>query len=1092
MRNIRPPGAVTYAIFGVLNLNLKSSASLTALSLALISMPAGQVFAQSEEGASIAQADGGDGEAESGVEELPAYDEDTIVVLGARLFGQVDTQQTPLLELDEQDIAAYGAGSIAELIEALGSQVTGARGRGGGQVILVNGERISSFRELRSYPPEAIEKFEVFPEEVALQYGYSADQRVINIILKDSFASKEIEVEYQQPWDGGFSSQEVEATYLQVDGPSRFNINLGWENSSLLTEAERGIIQTTPSPTFASDPDPADYRSLRSDTADIEATVNWSTRLSPGNSLSLNATYERGDSRSLQGLDTITLIGPAPELETAFRTFNANDPLDIDRRTESFAGAAALSTSLGDWDITATVDANHTKTRSVIQSRLSVLNSQDYANLLAAAADGSFPLDGQITGISPGGFDEALTKTTTASGLVTARSMPITLPAGDVNVTIDAGYNWNRINSEDTRNPGLGNKLTRGDLTGGVNVAIPITSTVDEVLAFAGDITLNANAGIDYLSDFGTLYDWSLGLFWGLSDRLSVNVNYTNRDAAPSLGQLGNPEIATQNVPVFDLVNNETVLVTVISGGNPLLPAQSQSDWRVGFQWQLPILNDAQFGIDYVKNRSTDVAAAFPVLTPEIEAAFSDRVTRDSFGTLLQIDQRAVTYAQQDQERLQFNFNISGEISGGSEEGSGGDASQATGPANGGPVQMAGGPAGGQAGGPPAGGQGGFPGAGGFAQMRESICAGDAAALQIRLNEALSASASGETAPDGLTLPSQMLQMIAGDDGEVSAEEAETLYGRMCSGQGPGGGGFMFGGPGGPGGEDQERLAEMRATFCEAEASVLRDQFNQAIMAARTGEQLTGEDGAAINLPPQLLQALGGEDGVIDADEFAALRLRICDPEAAAAQGEGGPSAGGPPGGFAGGPPRGGGGPPGGGGGFRGPPIGAIMGAGGRPSGGRWFFNVQYNLELTNETLIAPGIPVLDLLDGSALSGGGQPRHTANFRLGTFFNGFGAFWTGQYTGKSRINGSGQVGSTDLFFDDYFTLGVRAFADLGAREGLVEAVPFFEGTRLGIGVDNIFDARQTVTDSTGAVPLRYQPYLIDPVGRRFEIEFRKMF
>jgi hypothetical protein len=28
--------------------------------------------------------------------------------------------------------------------------------------------------------------------------------------------------------------------------------------------------------------------------------------------------------------------------------------------------------------------------------------------------------------------------------------------------------------------------------------------------------------------------------------------------------------------------------------------------------------------------------------------------------------------------------------------------------------------------------------------------------------------------------------------------------------------------------------------------------------------------------------------------------------------------------------------------------------------------------------------------------------------------------------------------------------------------------------------------------TGAVPLRYQPFLIDPTGRFFEIELRKLF
>jgi hypothetical protein len=46
--------------------------------------------------------------------------------------------------------------------------------------------------------------------------------------------------------------------------------------------------------------------------------------------------------------------------------------------------------------------------------------------------------------------------------------------------------------------------------------------------------------------------------------------------------------------------------------------------------------------------------------------------------------------------------------------------------------------------------------------------------------------------------------------------------------------------------------------------------------------------------------------------------------------------------------------------------------------------------------------------------------------------------------------------------------------------------------VSIGIDNLFDAQQRVTDSNGDVPLRYQPLLIDPVGRSFEIELRKIF
>jgi hypothetical protein len=38
----------------------------------------------------------------------------------------------------------------------------------------------------------------------------------------------------------------------------------------------------------------------------------------------------------------------------------------------------------------------------------------------------------------------------------------------------------------------------------------------------------------------------------------------------------------------------------------------------------------------------------------------------------------------------------------------------------------------------------------------------------------------------------------------------------------------------------------------------------------------------------------------------------------------------------------------------------------------------------------------------------------------------------------------------------------------------------------------FDARQRVTVDTGNVPLRYQPFLIDPSGRFIELALRKLF
>jgi iron complex outermembrane receptor protein len=134
---------------------------------------------------------------------------------------------------------------------------------------------------------------------------------------------------------------------------------------------------------------------------------------------------------------------------------------------------------------------------------------------------------------------------------------------------------------------------------------------------------------------------------------------------------------------------------------------------------------------------------------------------------------------------------------------------------------------------------------------------------------------------------------------------------------------------------------------------------------------------------------------------------------------------------------------------------------------------------------------VIDQLDGGSLTGS-LPRHTVQFNGGLFYAGFGTQVNARYIGSSRIDGSGLPGSTDLFFGDLATFNLRVFADLNQRTGLIERMPLLKGTRITLAVNNVFDARQRITDDSGEVPLRYQPYLVDPTGRFFEIELRKLF
>ncbi|MGN3975084.1 TonB-dependent receptor plug domain-containing protein [Tsuneonella sp. SYSU-LHT278] len=922
---------------------------------------------------------------------------DEIIVIAERIPGQVVTDVPPVLELEEKDIAAYGAASIADLVAQLSPQVGSGRGRGGRPVFLVNGQRISSFREMGRYPPEAIRKVEVLPEEVAVQFGYPPDQRVINFILKPNFASREIEAEYGMPTRGGYSAQELEASILTIDAQRRVNASIDYSRKSPLTEGERGVVQSVPTDpaVAAAGLDPADFRTLVSREESVEANATLTQGLGEmgrGGQLTVNGQVSRVVRDSLSGIDAVTL-----------------DPIERRTATDAYAIGSAFNRQLGDWRLSTTLDANRTDSDSRIDRR------------------------------GGGGMDRALSRTWSASPKATLAGSPFALPAGSANLTLDAGFDWARIESSDSRTAALGEtRLTRGNANGGASLSLPVASRRDGVLSGIGDLSVNFGGGIDHLSDFGTLTDWNAGLNWSPVEKLSLQASIIGRKAAPGLGQLGSPAIVDFNVPVYDFTTGDTVLATVTTGGNPNLRAETQRDIKLSANYDLDLFDRANILVEYYRNRSTDTTESFPLLTPAIEAAFPGRVTRAADGTLLALDRRPVTFSERESSRIRYGVNLFGRVGkpnpqaarggGGSGFGRGPAAEPASAPSGAVVPPVIGRPGGGQ-----------FDPAR-FAEMRTRFCA----------------TPDGQM-PDLSGVPAGMLDRLKGEDGEVDPAKVAALKTRFCTADGAPREG------GGPARLTPERFAALRS-------------------ALRCGEDGKEPDVAA--LPPEVVERIKGPDGTIDPARLAELRTRLCaipvPPAGDTAQGQAGEGRQRPGGG-----PRGG---PGGGGG-----PGAMFG--GRGDGqGRWNLSLYHTIQLDNSVLVAPGGPALDLLDGDGLSDGGIPRHALEFEGGLFKDGIGTRLSGRYAGPTTVRGSGLPGSGDLRFGALATFDLRVFVNLEQQEWLTgtDGPGAWKGMRLGLRVNNLFDAQQRVTDENGAVPLRYQPGLVDPVGRYVEIELRKLF
>lgn len=787
-----------------------------------------------------------------------------IVVTASRIKGSVETEIAPIEQIGEEEIASLGADSVTDILTAIAPQSGSGRGRGGGMpIILLNGQRISGFRELRDIPSEAIKKVEVFPEEVAIKFGYRPDQRVVNFILKDNFAAANISVEHRIPENGGFSTQEVESGLTRIGTNTRTNITAIYEHQSRLTEDERDI-NLSPD-TFIYDGDIRQFRSILPATDRFEVNANWNRAFSPQSGLSINASLRVDDSSSLQGLPSASFTVPAGSPfnqsgndEIVSRYFDT--PRALEQKGETFTKilGASFNSRIGGWRWNLT--GNYTHVANNVRST----RNADFSDIAAGIADGSLDpladdLGRDLQFLSPDlskNDNENYNFTNVLSGNL------LQLSTGPVQLTFRGGYGHQSLDSRSVRASGTSTAaLRRANYNGSVSIDIPLSKRGYGPLSFLGDISVEGNYGLTDFSDFGQLTEYGVGLRWSPIEGLNLLASWIGDENAPDIAQLGNPVLVTPNVTFFDFTRNTTAFIDVISGGNSALLGEKRRDFKLSANLSPKAVNGLNLQVEYFRNRSSNVTRSFPLLTPEIEAAFADRVVRNANGQLISVDQRPVNFDREDSRHIRWGFNYSGTL-----------------------------------------------------------------------------------------------------------------------GKEPG----------------------------------------------RNGGQ-----GAAGNRDGRQAQRPGG-------------------------------------------------GRPG-------------FGPGGRGPGSRWQVSLYHLWRFEDEILIREGVAPLDRLNGSATDFlGGSPRHELELSGGAFKNGLGVRVTGNYRAATRVDGDTLTGGSDLRFGDLATVNLRFFINLENRGKLAEKVPFFKGSRIAVGIDNILDDYVRVRDENGVRPVRYQQGYLNPRGRYFELDFRKRF
>ncbi|HRL06828.1 MAG TPA: TonB-dependent receptor [Brevundimonas diminuta] len=639
-----------------------------------------------------------------------AYDLGTLETVTTARRGAALGDYEPELTLDEEQIKAYGASSIEELMTLL-EPVTRSS-RGGSPVFLVNGRRISGFREIRGIPPEAIERTEILPEETALSYGYSADQRVVNFVLKADFRSVTMQASARRPDQGGRTMTDLESNILRISGKQRWTLDLEYERDTPLFETERNIVRdgtpydlmgnvTAPgggeidpalsallgqSVTTASvgadaaggaslsdfgvgprTDDLTAYRTLSPKRENSSISGSLVRDLNQTMSMTLSGELEDTSSFSYLGLPGLSLALPSASPYSPFagdvllhRYIDA--PGALGRQTDTLSGQLGFLVDgyLGDWRWTVNGGYDRTETKTRTGRGLN-----DDA-LQAGVTAGTIDPFGDLGQLPTNPFDTArsISSKTSVEGVINGTAWEG--PAGSLTSTFKVGFDSQSLDSENLRfseeqqaSVFSERSLSRDRTSASGNFNLPIASRDREVLGALGDLSANLNLAYEDLSDFGGLSAYTVGLNWSPWEPVNFTASWADEQKAPSMSQLNDPTLSTPNVPVYDFATGQSVNIVRIEGGNPNLSEETKRVLKFGVNLTPLKDKDLRFTANYTRTETEGSIASFPTITPELEAALPERFTRDLDGNLVSIDARPLNFQKAEQQEIRWGLNFS-------------------------------------------------------------------------------------------------------------------------------------------------------------------------------------------------------------------------------------------------------------------------------------------------------------------------------------------------------------------------------------------------------------------------------------------------
>ncbi|GAN68813.1 TonB-dependent receptor plug domain-containing protein [Acetobacter orleanensis] len=638
-----------------------------------------------------------------------------IDVVGHKARGQALGHLKPLMQIKADEIRAYGVDSASDLLTAIAPETRSGRGAGGNApVTLLNGKRVSGMQELQDLPFETIERVEIFTEEEALKYGYSASQRVVNIITVERFRAIRARLMGTTSTDGGGETGAPAISYTKLEGERRINLSARYSTQADLKDSQRGVVPARASGLYANagnvtainsgslDPrldalagvpvpvagapslsnaqvptfqDFLPYATLPHSDGDASAyTLQPSLQKLAFNgvvagqifktiSSSLNLAYTRKDQRSLQGpargvltLPASSLFSPFSDNILLYRNFTNISPLRQKAHTETAHAGLKFDGNIGDWKWNSTGSYDWSETTTSSQTGLNLQTAQTDLMTEGNTLNPFSLFPARILSQRTLNYGHTTSNNGQISGLITGALFA--LPAGDVATSSSlTGALTDQNTFSAIKTTRSSSHIQRDVGIFQFNADIPLANRSKHILSFLGKLDGNINAAVNQVSHFGTLGTIGGGVTWSPLSWMQFPISLTNSQEAPTASQLVAPTIQTPNVTTYDYVTGQSVQVTSLSGGNPFLKATSRHEISLGTILTLPYLTGTLLHVNYVHDTTHNTILTLPTATAAIENAFPDRYLRNAAGLLESVDTRPLN--ADGENRSEWNATLS-------------------------------------------------------------------------------------------------------------------------------------------------------------------------------------------------------------------------------------------------------------------------------------------------------------------------------------------------------------------------------------------------------------------------------------------------